>query len=244
MRAAGALQREQRCINPFRGQPERAEVHPNALGRLEIQMRLHRLGWIHVNDPHEPSRLVGADGQKCEVDRAKTPPDVAEEGGICGVAREEDARALNRQQESTPQGTVSIQWTPRGKVLRRRQHDRHGGGLRLLPPIELLDSPNPCGFHNRPVSQRRDYERVEALREQSERVQIAVIVVIVTEQHRRDRRQVVEGDSQLPNSPRSNDVQWAGALGIHRVGQNIPRRRLNQKCGVTDERRDSRGPIQ
>ena len=42
-------------------------------------MRLHRLRRIHVNGPNEPARLVGADGQTCEIDRTEPLPDVVEE---------------------------------------------------------------------------------------------------------------------------------------------------------------------
>ena len=68
--------------------------------------------------------------------------------------------------------------------------------------------------------------------------------MVVTEQHRRDRRQVVESHGRLPNSPRSDHVQRTCALRIHRIGQDVSGRRLNQKRGVTDERDDGGGAVQ
>src|SRR5438477_10973857 len=62
------LQRSQRFVNAFRGHRERAEMHADAFARLEIEMRLHGLGRIHVNGPHEPARLVCADREKGQVD--------------------------------------------------------------------------------------------------------------------------------------------------------------------------------
>ena len=148
------------------------------------------------------------------------------------------------EHESAPQGAVSIERSPRGEVLRRRQRDRQRGGLRLLPPVELLDPADAGRPDERPVPQRRDHERIEASREHAERAQIAVVVVVVTEQHDRDGRQVVERHGRLPNPPRSEQVQRTGALGIHRIGQDVSRRRLNQKRRVTDERDDGGRAVQ
>ena len=109
-------------------------------------------------------------------------------------------------------------------------------------------APRPDGYqHDRtsaPVAERRDHQRIEPLRELAERAQIAVVVMVVTQQHDRDRRQVVERHRRLPDSPRSDHVQRACALGVHRVGQDVPRRRLNQKRRVTDERDDGDGAVQ
>ena len=164
--------------------------------------------------------------------------------GVGGVAGEEEARAARHQRESTPQGAVAIQQTSRGEVLRRRQRDRQNGGLRLLPPIELLDPANAGGSNEGPVAERRHDDRIEAFGEHAERGQVAVIVVVVAEQHHRDGRQVVEAHGRLPDSPRSDQVQRTCALGIHRVGQDVPGRRLNQEGRVADERDDRRGAVE
>ena len=117
----------QRFVDALRSQLECAEVHADALGDPEIEVRLHRLRWIHVNGLHEPARLVRADRQKRQIDRTEPASDVAEEGGIRGVAGEEDAGAARDQHEPTPQGAIAIEWPPRGEVLRRRQRDRQHG---------------------------------------------------------------------------------------------------------------------
>ena len=48
---------------------------------------------------------------------------------------------------------------------------------------------------------------IEALREPAERGQIAVIVVVVAEQHHRDRRQLVERDRRVASPARPEQVQ-------------------------------------
>ena len=67
-RAARLIECAQRFVDPFGGRLERAEVHADAVGRFEIEVRLHCLHWIHVNGLHEPARLVGTDGEHPEIE--------------------------------------------------------------------------------------------------------------------------------------------------------------------------------
>ena len=121
---------------------------------------------------------------------------------------------------------------------RGRQRSPQWRGRRLLPPIELLDPSDARRSEDGSVRQRRHHEGIVAVREQSKRVPIAMIVVVVTQQHRRNGRQVVEPHGRLSHAARSQDVERAGTRGIHRVGQNIPCAGLNQKGRMTDERDD------
>src|SRR5437879_4771207 len=111
-RAARVLERAQRFVDALGGQLEGAEMHADAFGRLEIHVRLHRLRRIHVNDLHEPPRLVGADREQGQIDRTEPLPDVAEEWRIRAIAGEKYARGARHQRESTPQRAVSIERTP------------------------------------------------------------------------------------------------------------------------------------
>src|SRR5262245_9938981 len=114
-------------------------MHSDTFGRSKIKVGLHRLRRIHVNGLHEPAWLISADGQERQINRTEPLPNIAEEARVCGIAGEKDTRAICSYHESAPQSAVSIQRTPRGEMLRRRQRDRQRGGLRLLPPIEFLD---------------------------------------------------------------------------------------------------------
>ena len=98
----------------------------------------------------------------------------------------------------------------------------------------------PADRTRRSIAERCHDHWIEPLREPSQRRQIAVIVVVVTEQHRRDRRQVVEPHARLPDSPRSSPGHRARALGIHRIGQEVPGGGLDQERRMADER-DRRG---
>src|SRR5438105_4988174 len=243
-RTARLVQRLQRIVDPLRRQLKRAEVHPHAPGRVEIQVRLHRLGRIHVNHPHEPAGLVRADRQQRQIDRPEPPADVVEEARIRRVAGEIDARAIDRDHEPAPERAIAIEQCPRGKVTRRRQRDRQPGRVCLLPPIELFDASDARRPDDRAVADRRYDDRIEAGREHAERMQIAMVVVIVAQHHRRDRRQVVEAHRGLPHAARAEQIERPCTLRVHRIGQDVAPRRLNQKRGVSDERDDGRRAIE
>ena len=123
-------------------------------------------------------------------------------------------------------------------------------GVRVIGSAEVFDSCHQSSSSTRRIPDDRTsapFPRgvittgIEALRELAERPQIAMVVMVVTEQHHRDGRQVVERHGRLPDSPRADHVQRTGALGVHGVGQDVPRRCLNQKRRVTDERDDGDG---
>jgi len=130
-----------RIIDPFRRQLKRSKVHADALGRVEIEVRLQRLGWIHVNRRHEPARLVGADRKQRQIAWAEPLPNLAEERAERTVACEEKARVIDREHESAPQRAIAIERRPRGEVVRRRQRNRQGGTS--VPPATNRVPP-PC----------------------------------------------------------------------------------------------------
>ena len=142
---------------------------------------------------HEPARLVGADRQQRQIDRTEPLR------GCRGRSARRPCRRRSRfdgrptaQHETAPERAVAIERRPRGEVLRRRQRDRQRADRRLLPPVELLDASNARRSDETRVAERRDDDRIEPPRELAQRRQIAVVVVVVAEQHGRDRRQVVE----------------------------------------------------
>src|SRR6266487_3970649 len=71
-----------------------------------------------------------------------------------------------------------------------------------------------------------------------------MIVMVVTQQHRRDRRQITERHGRLPNSPRTEHIPRTCTLGIHGMSQDVSCRSLNQKRRVTNERDDGGGAVQ
>jgi len=102
-----------------------------------------RCSSAHFYRLHEPARLVSADGQQREIDRAETLPDVAEERRIRRVAGKIYPPAARDDHESAPQRAISIERASGGKVVRPSQRDRERRRLRVLPPIEFLHAPDP-----------------------------------------------------------------------------------------------------
>ena len=102
-------------------------------------------------------------------------------------------------------------------------------------PHERTSAPFPSGVTTRGSKRSASLPSVRL---------IAVIVVVVTQQHRRDRRQVIELHGRLPNSTRSEHIQRTCTLGIHRVREDVSCCRLDQKGRVTDERDDRPRAIQ
>ena len=68
--------------------------------------------------------------------------------------------------------------------------------------------------------------------------EIAVIVVIMTQEHEGDRGQIVERHARRPNLTGSRELDRARAPGVHRIGQHGGGTDLNEKRGMTDERDD------
>src|SRR6059058_4688788 len=72
--------------------------------------------------------------------------------------------------------------------------------------------------------------------ERSQGPEIAVIVMIVTEQHERDGRQIVEAHARRPHAAGARERNRARALRVHRIDQQADGADLDEKRGMTDER--------
>ena len=59
--------------------------------------------------------------------------------------------------------------------------------------------------------------------------------MVVTQQDRGDRRQVLEWNGGLPDSTRSQQSKRTSALGVHGIREEIAHLGLDQECGVPDE---------
>ena len=145
--AARLIQRAERLVQTFSRELEGAKVHPDAHRDLEIDVRLHRLGRIHVNRLHEPARLVGANWQECQIDCAERAANLVKETSVARVACEVDPAISGREQESAPQGAIAIERAAGGEMLRRRQRDGHWRLRAGLPPIEFLDASDARRAH-------------------------------------------------------------------------------------------------
>src|SRR5215471_7313841 len=109
-------------------------MHPHAVPRTEIHVRLHRLLRIHVDVPHEPPWLIGADRQQRKIRFAETRPDRREMRTVAAVAGEKDPPLTDRQHEAAPQRAIAIKGTTCREVLRGRRSDADWALRGRLPP--------------------------------------------------------------------------------------------------------------
>ena len=61
------------------------------MARVELAMNAHGFVRIDVIRRHEPARLIGADGDRREIERTVPATDLAEVSRVAGLAGEEKA---------------------------------------------------------------------------------------------------------------------------------------------------------
>src|SRR5262249_31043915 len=147
---------------------------------------------------HEPTRLVSADRQARKIHRPQLLTNLSKHWRVSRIAGEEYPDALDAHHESAPERPIPIERAARGEMMGRRQRNRAVRKRGLLPPIELFNPADACGLRERSIAQRRHHDGIESPGESSKRLEIAVIVMIVAEQDRGDRRQVVEANRRRP----------------------------------------------
>ena len=64
-----------------------------------------------------------------------------------------------------------------------------------------------------------------------------MVVMVVRDQHRMDRRQIFESDARCIDALRACEGDRARPLRKHRVGEDVEPRHLDQERGMADERR-------
>src|SRR5918994_4096435 len=195
-------------------------------------MRLRRFRRIQVNILHEPAWLIGPDGNERQIDRAEPLADLAEVGAVAGVSGMENSASLYLYKESAPECAVSVERSTGGEVLGGSDRYRQRCDARGLPPVQLLNLPE-SGRTEQPAVTLRGYRLgMEPVLEQFQSGEVAVVVVIVTQQHQRDRRQVLEMHTRRPHSAGPRKRERARALSVHRIDQHIRGCRLDQERRV------------
>ena len=102
----------------------------------------------------------------------------------------------------------------------------------------------PADLDQRPVSHRRDDDRIEARREHAERAKVAMIVVIVAEQDHADLGQIVEPHRGLPDAARAEEhgPRAFGVIGsVRRFPAAVWIRNVEWPMKVTTASASSRG---
>src|SRR6266566_8051742 len=102
---------------------------------------------------------------------------------VAAIRGEQDAASTGRDQEATPQRAVTVEHATRGKMLRGRERDRQRRGARALPPIDFLHLTDARRPEQAAVTDWCHQPRLKPPIECAQRPEIAVIVVIVTQDH-------------------------------------------------------------
>src|SRR6266853_5151151 len=200
-------------------------------------MTLNGFCWIHVNRLHEPSRLVGPDRKKSDIDGSEAIPNFPEVSGISGVSAEVDQAPARPDQITPPERRVAIEGPARGKMLRRGERDGRSRARRgRIPPVHFLDFLDALRTQKHLVAEGDKHPRRKPLIQPSQNRQIQVIVVIVTDDHQIDPRQGFEIDPGLAHSFGTDPAEWTGALRPYGIGENVQSRQLNENRRVVDER--------
>src|SRR3989442_3875083 len=107
-------------------------------------------------------------------------------GAVARVSGEEDPAPKGLDQEPAPQRAVAVDHATRREMLSGRQGDRERCLARALPPVDFLHVTDAGRLQQPAVPDRRHHQRTEAPLERAQGAEIAVIVVIVTEEHEWD----------------------------------------------------------
>ena len=104
----GGCEIRDRVVEPLVRELERAEVHRDADARLEIEVDANRLLGVHVDGRHEPARLVGANRDQREIDRAQPGADLGEVAAVARITREVDRLPSDSDAEASPQRSIAV----------------------------------------------------------------------------------------------------------------------------------------
>jgi len=186
---------------------------------------------------HEPTRLVGADRQHHEIERAETFTDFFECWMQASVAGEQDPHAIRLNDPTAPQRFVAITDPARTEMLRGHAGGVERRGIDRLPPVALDHRPNAIRVQQFAQSQRTEPQRLRgSARNPANRTGIEMVVVIVREQDHIDWRERVEVESGRHQSARTEPLKGRRAFAPDRIGEDVHWPELQQRGRVADPR--------
>lgn len=92
-------------------------MHPEAMTRLQIEMRSYRFLWVNMMLTRKPTWFVCPDREECEINAWEPATDLAEVRAVAGVTREIDNGASALDDEPAPQTAVPVVQSARGEML-------------------------------------------------------------------------------------------------------------------------------
>lgn len=134
-----AKQRLPRVVTAIIGKSKSSIVNADGGSRVQDTAGFHRLCRRHMHGAHEPLRLIRADGQQSEAQGCEGPANALEKIAESGVTGEVDIPRCAFEYPSGPEGSVAIERSARGEVLRGNAVDLEGSPWLRLTPVILVD---------------------------------------------------------------------------------------------------------
>ena len=135
--------------------------------RAAIGQRLHRVRRVHVLVAHEPARLIGADRQDRQPQRAMGFGDASKmlAVAVAGIADDVEFADRRLQHKTRPQRLVAVEQPARRPVPRRHQRHRNAvAEFDAILPVERFGFDRRVRIaHGDVVAERRDHARRKLL---------------------------------------------------------------------------------
>src|SRR6185369_6998369 len=151
-----------------------------------------------------PPGFVLANRQQRKISRTEPLAYISKERAIPCVPGEVETGRSSLDSEATPQRAIAIERASGREMLRRSERDDERLELEPSPPVALFDSLDASGPDQPSIAEWRHDEGIETLGEPAKRGQIAVVVVVVAEQHDRYGWQIIEGDCRVAHPARTD----------------------------------------
>jgi hypothetical protein len=111
----------------------------------------------------------------------------------------------------------------------------HAAQRGLFPPVQLHHWRDTLLAQKGGVAQTGQEQRRMCGGQPPERRQIQVVVMVVTYEYQIDGRELLESQPRRMHALRTSPLHRAGAFGIHRIGEHIKSRQLDQEGHMIDE---------
>src|SRR5690625_3278736 len=202
--------------------------------RANILVDLHRLPRIHMNRLHVPSLPVSTDRNQRTVNRPKLLPDFLKKWRITGITQKINLLVPDLQHPAAPECPIAIKKCSTGKMLGRQTMETHSLKFHAFAPIFFFKI-----RQSTPLKPPRNPQRKKVARRIAQnlnRIVVEMIVMIVADHDRVDRRQLRKLQTGCSLPARPDKLNRRTAIAENRIGQNIQPVGLNQKSRVADPR--------
>ncbi len=214
---------------------ERAPVDGEKGAAAEQREGIEGVLRAQVNIP--PRRVIRADFEHHQVERAESLRDLGVLRRQAGVAAEEDRVLRASHDERRPERRIPAPDGATREVLRRRRGNAHPAARKVeaLPPIELRDP--LCGdaprLEVRAHAEGRHDGHIELCDLEDRRV-VEVIVVVVRDDDGVERRERRHGHRDGLKALRAGEGDRRRTLSPHRIGQDADAVDLEQHRRVAE----------